>query len=434
MTERRRTRRCLGLFLWLLLLPAWVSAQPAEGDYGSRRREAIREVSKLYAIALPLEDTVDLAKLKELAAAIDTGRDGRQFTASSLATPLATVIDQPTTTNFLSLALETGAFSKTEESNALTVSTTLYAVKRLFNASPWRSLEEYGADRNLRYFSGSMTFAKATTNSASSSSQVQAWTVRYQIGSRDLRDFYTDPTLESLSGVNAFILLKINELVRKKDPARSLDSYSVAEIKDVIVNSTFTLGPEEVKLFPPLSGRPVAVKDLLVVRGDLVERLMAANAPKSVGSVSFSELRSDATNMDIYRLAGSYQRKLSDALLLTANLSGENRQPRASSADSTYGGTAALELAGSLKNFKLVESGDPSRLSVAVSARVARRMKSEIMAQAKLEFLLPKGVSIPISVTWANRTDLVSERIVRGHVGISFDAASLLTIGGVAPR
>ena len=56
------------------------------------------------------------------------------------------------------------------------------------------------------------------------------------------------------------------------------------------------------------------------------------------------------------------------------------------------------------------------------------------MAQAKLEFLLPKGVSIPISVTWANRTDLIKEKIVRGHIGISFDAASLLTIGGVASR
>ena len=99
------TPRRWNLFIALLLLPAWASSQQPE-VYSARANEAILEVSKQYAIAVPLGDTVSLGKLKELSAAIDTGRDGRQFTASSLATPLATVIDQPTTTNFVSLALE----------------------------------------------------------------------------------------------------------------------------------------------------------------------------------------------------------------------------------------------------------------------------------------------------------------------------------------
>ncbi len=418
----------------LLLLPAGASSQPAPKDFSARLDEAIQGVAKRYSIPLPLQDNVTLETLRARAAAIDTGRDGRQFTASSLATPLATVIDQPTTTNFLSLALETGAFSKTEDNNALTVTTTLYAVKRLFNPTPWRSLEEYGADRNLRYFTGSMTFAKATTNTASSSSRVQAWTVRYQIGSRDLRDFYTDPSVETLGFAYAFILKEITTLLAQKFPGKSVDDYTVAQIEDVILNSTFIPDGDAAKRLSLVSGSSVTVKDLLVVRGGLVQQLIAKNAPKGVGSVSFGESRDDTTNTDIYRFAGSYQRKLNDALLLTGNLSGEYRQPRVSSAKTAYGGTAAVELADSLKNFKLVDSGDPSRLSIAVSARAAQRARPEFMAQAKLEFLLPRGVSIPVSVTWANRTDLVSERIIRGHVGLSFDAASLLTIGGVAAR
>ena len=36
------------------------------------------------------------------------------------------------------------------------------------------------------------------------------------------------------------------------------------------------------------------------------------------------------------------------------------------------------------------------------------------------------GVKIPISVTWANRTDLVKESVVRGSIGFTFSLDSLL--------
>jgi hypothetical protein len=37
------------------------------------------------------------------------------------------------------------------------------------------------------------------------------------------------------------------------------------------------------------------------------------------------------------------------------------------------------------------------------------------------------GVQLPISVTWANRTELVKEQVVRGQVGLTFDFDSLVT-------
>jgi hypothetical protein len=35
------------------------------------------------------------------------------------------------------------------------------------------------------------------------------------------------------------------------------------------------------------------------------------------------------------------------------------------------------------------------------------------------------GIRIPLSVTWANRTDLVKEKVVRANVGVSYDLDSV---------
>jgi hypothetical protein len=42
-------------------------------------------------------------------------------------------------------------------------------------------------------------------------------------------------------------------------------------------------------------------------------------------------------------------------------------------------------------------------------------------AQAKVTVPILRGLQIPVSVTWANRDDLVNESNVTGHIGISFD-------------
>jgi hypothetical protein len=48
-----------------------------------------------------------------------------------------------------------------------------------------------------------------------------------------------------------------------------------------------------------------------------------------------------------------------------------------------------------------------------------------VVAQAKLTFSLKNGASVPVGVTWSNRTELIKASEVRGHVGIDFDWSSL---------
>ena len=53
-----------------------------------------------------------------------------------------------------------------------------------------------------------------------------------------------------------------------------------------------------------------------------------------------------------------------------------------------------------------------------------------VVAQAKLTFSLKNGASLPIGVTWSNRTELIKASEVRGHIGIDFDWSSLFASKG----
>jgi hypothetical protein len=52
------------------------------------------------------------------------------------------------------------------------------------------------------------------------------------------------------------------------------------------------------------------------------------------------------------------------------------------------------------------------------------------VVQAKITINTKSGVNIPIAVSWANKTDLLKANDVRGHVGITYDFASLSQIFG----
>ena len=48
--------------------------------------------------------------------------------------------------------------------------------------------------------------------------------------------------------------------------------------------------------------------------------------------------------------------------------------------------------------------------------------------QSKLTFNLPKSLSLPISIKWSNKTDLLDAQDVRGQIGISYDLSTLMSL------
>ena len=45
--------------------------------------------------------------------------------------------------------------------------------------------------------------------------------------------------------------------------------------------------------------------------------------------------------------------------------------------------------------------------------------------QGKLSLPLGQTMKVPLSVTWANRTELINEKEVRGQIGVTLDMDSL---------
>ena len=200
-----RHRRIL-LAATLLILVVAVRPVSGAGIYEERVRIAIEKYVKKHGLRFVPSDTAPLDEVRRISAEIDAGRDGRQSDASALTGTFTSLLDQPSTTNFLALALQSGAFQEERQSDVVTLTGSLYAVKRFVSPTPWRSMEEYAADRNLRRLSGSLSFGEVTANEAAIERDVRSWTIRYTFGSRDLRDFYRDPAFGPMAALHREIL------------------------------------------------------------------------------------------------------------------------------------------------------------------------------------------------------------------------------------
>jgi hypothetical protein len=104
-----------------------------------------------------------------------------------------------------------------------------------------------------------------------------------------------------------------------------------------------------------------------------------------------------------------------------------------------FGGAVSLE--GKLKNpFSRAlgsDSADLSKMTFSFSGRFQRMKENEGMpgkradiavGQLKLEIPISAGVSVPVSLTFANATELIDEKVVRGNFGITFDADKLFAL------
>lgn len=104
-----------------------------------------------------------------------------------------------------------------------------------------------------------------------------------------------------------------------------------------------------------------------------------------------------------------------------------------------FGGAVSVE--GKLKSpFTRalgLDSTDMSKMTFSFTGRFQRMKENEGMlgkkadiaiGQVKLEIPIAVGISIPLSVTFANATELINEKVVRGNFGITFDTDKLVAL------
>lgn len=348
------------------------------------------------------------ARIKEVekrSAELDTERSSRQLDARSLVSALANLVDQPSATPLFSLAKGSGVFESATKDNNTTLTTNFYSLVVLTRGLP-KTMPEYAAWRNWRHLTFSYTDGQKeikTSQGAAGSAKLTSWAGKWQFGSRDLRNFYVPPGANETLNLYSRIINGLIAELQNRNPLK-LDDYTEDEIKAIL----------EEDPYKTLLAQFVEKYSLDVAKAK-------AQSTKT-GSASFTYTKVK-DQQEQYQFQIAVLIPLAGDSTITINGSADRTKQEPGPAKKLFGGTGAVEVARVLHGGLLPDDG--AKLSFSANANGAQQKKPEIKAQAKLEFLIKGGAKVPLSVTWANRSDLIKEHFIRGYVGLSFDAESL---------
>jgi len=138
------------------------------------------------------------------------------------------------------------------------------------------------------------------------------------------------------------------------------------------------------------------------------------------------------TGSDYSEFKTAFERNITGPLKFTANIGGSvyHKPDPTKNQESFRDFAAAFAFEFSATPSYLKDTADLSKITYSFNGRYQRvqenqgiPMKKADLAvfQGKVSIPLSNGVSIPLSVTYANSTDLIKESHVRGNFGISFD-------------
>lgn len=148
-------------------------------------------------------------------------------------------------------------------------------------------------------------------------------------------------------------------------------------------------------------------------------------------TLSFTQHR-DAMMSDYSELKLLYERRLEPLdFIANAGLSAYNDPNPLMNQSRIRDFHVSLSLEGKGKNFFRRNENDLSKSLYSVSYRYERMKETGLdlsIAQAKIEFPIGPGVSIPFSITYANRTEFLDEKEVRGNFGLIIDTGKLFAL------
>jgi len=127
---------------------------------------------------------------------------------------------------------------------------------------------------------------------------------------------------------------------------------------------------------------------------------------------------------DEYKGELIYDKGLSSRINFTFNGGFEYVNSKLIGAD-TRGGSVAGQLQFQVTPEKLLEGRNPIYVYLSGQGKWMNNTKSIAKVQTKIKIPITDGIDLPISFTFANRTELIDEQEVRGQFGFTFDLARL---------
>jgi hypothetical protein len=434
----------------------------------------------IYALAA----VADPEKSKEVGfspsyiAAVETHRTDKQVGSSAASGGSTSAADKPGIPYLLGLAIEHGGIAQNISGSTLTLTTSPYALVTTV-AEHQDAAETYYKYRGLTRFAVSASYNLQDTNDPLASvrrQQLAEWAVKLRLfgdhsaRSQQAHQLFVDKVLPALqdranvlSGGLSDILTGVwsNADRAFKDQTRpKLQAYisdpkydeSKAEddltniiiqgIQEQIYSQVAALGltqSQQTRLSQFLADYKSATDAYVRAAGTLDEALKQLEKKATLTLGYFNERGASGTpNYSVGKLM--FEKHPDGFMQIDANISASaySNPDRTKNQQTFRDATAALQFQQNLgKSPFLINADDKSQISLAFAGRYERLQenrhvpgkKADIaVANWKVEIPIGQGVSLPISITYANSTELINEKDVRGNFGITFDLDKLHTL------
>lgn len=396
-------------------------------------------------------------------AAAETSRTDKQNGASaSSKTGSTSIVDKPGISSLLGLAIEHGAVAQTVQGNTVTFSSSPYAVAAAAFGDTAETYSKYGDTYGRLGLSANFNLTNTTDPTQNATrKQLNEWSATVRLGkdhsgrSKDAQTAFDTKLKGNLQGLANSVGIVLSTSLSDSNVLPTtvaavtsyLASNSTASEADqkqalatIIVDSVFN-GLQSLSLAPDaqqqmrvaLQTYASQAKAYVTKSKDLDNALAELNKLPSYSFIYNQQQPAGGGNYSVLKLVYEHQARLQ----LTANVSGSlyHHPDPAKQQDTFRDFTAALQFQQKLGPSPFTrDAADKSQITMAFNGRYERFPENEgipgkkadiAVAGAKFEIPIASGVSFPISVTYANATELIKESHVSGNFGISFDLDKL---------
>lgn len=409
--------------------------------------------------------------------AAETKRTDKQIGSSGSSNGSTSATDKPGIPYLLALAIEHGAIAQNINGSTLTLSSSPYALVTAIQKKD--TAETYRDYNGFTRFAISASYDLQNQNDPIASvtrKQLSEWAVKFRVfgdhsaRSKEAHDLFVEkvlPTLEKLANDTAGALSRsldsfarpmsdfsaqTTQLIRTYLDNNKNDSDATAEAKitEIITQSVqqnlynrlgdLSFSAQNMQDLSTFLARYQADLATYSHSADLLDQALNVLANKPTLTLAyFNERGSGTPNYSVGKVM--YEKKPQGFMQIDANISASfYGKPDPLKNEKTFrDATAALQFQQNLGRSPFLHTDDDkSQITLAFAGRYERLQenrgipgkKADIaVANWKIEVPIGQGVSLPISITYANASELIKEQDVRGNFGITFDLDKLRALG-----
>lgn len=372
--------------------------------------------------------------------AIEQRGTNKQVQAPSISDASTSLVDKTEAPDLVGLALNFAGISKgsDESKNVNSITTTAFAVYAAASQIDPLDPVFYKKNSNLRNFSFTFGREDASESNSNQASTILGFKVlflnRRDISRKDNVKLLNDLVLKSEETTTDFVntatevqdyLYKVLPPVLKLPTTTTKTEFINTRLNSENITATLNLLTQEQKeeVERILKKRITSEVNL----AEQIETTYETIRRKPQLSLTFQSKRPSGNGADEYRTGLLFDMGVVNRLNLALNGTFDYKDSKSIGGD-TRGGRFAAEAYYRLNSGKnlLFTGKDPFLLSFSGEGKWMSSEKPTYQGQARLTIPIFDGINIPLSVTYANRRELIKESKVRGNFGVTFDLAKAL--------